>query len=390
MKGFARAFAKMLERKTSLDTELYVFYGLTSLSDVENRKAILAEIAKFLDSRKVGNALFHDTSGNKKLFCEYSSMRDKNLAPPSVEAVNVFLTMPFCTDVIQLFRNLQKKVDEADLTLLRKKGALMGYIGLNEVVNEFVSGDGKNWLRLMSAVSDRNALVAKNYIAELASLGQLVDSGWEIELSVSPKEDKPFSYDYDRIRELSDEKLAVILRNDALNCYEKCGIAVRYCLLCGDDVSVWSTLEQDEMQKRIAVAIGVLSYLLDTQNKSPEVKISKDLGLAGALCHNGGTLIEFSLKAIKNFDWLWDACIHEMHHSFQHTLVDDRVQEWHTREFGVDNLRVEEWRFNGQHYIDLKEGQQDQYTVQIFEADTRIFAKKCILAAGKAWQNCGL
>ncbi|MEG1536520.1 MAG: hypothetical protein RR416_06100, partial [Clostridia bacterium] len=363
-------------------TNVFAFFGLMKFKNVDKRKCILKTIASAIANKK-GYALFHDNTGNKMLYCEFN---DNNIER-SLTAVNAYLTMPNYKDVIALLEELDnQKFDDYDFVM--KNGVFVGYIGLNKVINGFVSGD-KKWRRIMENISSENQNfdIVKKYIAKLTRIGQLIDGDWNTQFDVDNNANKkPFDYNYDEIRNIVDENIVEIIRADQLNIYEKCGILVRYCLLGGDDMSLWEGLDVCEKTARITKAVHALSWILDVEYKNPKVTLHDKMhsSMAGACCVDGGQEIQFKGPSINNFEWLVGAIAHEMFHSFQHTLISSALQEWHTSELGIISERVDFWAQNFTKYIDLEKETEWAYTVQILEADTVIFENLC-KKAGASW-----
>ena len=289
--------------------------------------------------------------------------------------------MPTYKDVIDEFEN-KKMITTADYEYVRKNFAFMGYVGFNKAVTLFVQGkDFKNELKYKS---DYNRNLALSYLKNIPSQTQFLDVEWgNLNLERNTDGDKK-EFDYDSIKSSNPENIKKILQAQ-IDTFKKCGLLIRYCTLCGDDVSVWKNLTLEEKSDRINDATRIIAHLLQTEY-SPivEVVANEDWTVkgAGGLCCDGGKLIQYKEDCIDNYDWLVTAIAHEVYHAFQHTACNNGWRKWYWSELGVTENRLPEWQYNFGHYSSVN---SKTYKVEIVECDARTFEKDCFEKSKGAW-----
>ena len=362
----------LLYVKKERDPNVIAFYGREALSE-QDEKNLYAAIADYLslvaeDVRLV----FWDPSGDMQGLSSYSRVKAEL---PLVPAENRYLRLPSYADACELVPTMDDKKKE----ILRERCVFMGYLGLNY----FYAKEEEQGLALDTAkrISEQNAMKVLSFLSRLPDNSKLVPLDWgydpAIEKSVRPDGGE---YNYDEIRDVSDERIRAIIANNSLTIYEKCGELVRYVLLADEDKSVWKeVLSDEEKESRIARATRIVAYTMRVYYSNPKVTVVHSNAPWGGLCCNGGQEIKFKKSDTENVNWLMDAILHELYHSLQHTLTDTMVDpSWYKKTYHISNERIASWNDNNGVYLTLGEGQDALYMVQSIEVDARDFAGLCL------------
>jgi len=282
-----------------------------------------------------------------------------------------YLPMPYFRDTAELLEEKGMIAGAAEYEKLRAC-PFAGYVGLNEAARLFSAG--KDWAEAFRRRSDENQKRAEKYLS-LVPVSQLLDAEWGTpERAVFRGRSE---FDYDDIRGIDPANVKKILSSGG-TFFQKCGMLVRYCTLCGDDVSVWKNLSRETKSERLTMATRLLMRLLDT-GIAPQVELVseeewKEKG-AGGYCMEGGKLIRYREKSTSDYDWTVQAICHECFHAFQHVAVDGGYRDWFFSDLGVTRGRVEEWRFNFSNYNGNPASMT--YKVEIVECDARAFQHDC-------------
>lgn len=370
----ARAFTLAHEAKKP---GLIGVYGLDALGD-ETRKGFFLGASDFV--RMTHEEVFvaiHDHSGDMWALNAYQALRRDNAM---VDADNKYLRLPAFEDV----KRAMFGMEEEQLETIRKQCPFMGYVGFNR----FVKNAKRNYalaLEDAKSTSDLNFLHAGPFLDKLLDVTKILpyDWRWQQEAPKKPPIESGGNYDYDQIRDVSDDRMWAIISNTSFDVYQKCGELVRYCLLAEEDRSVWAEVLDDEQREaRIKKAVRIVAYTMKVFYDNPAVEIvSTDEGGWGGLCCGGGATIKFKKSSITSIDWMMDAVVHELYHSLQHTVTDKNMpigQAWYKRTYHISNERIETWRDNsGSNYIDLDDNKIG-YWLQALEADARDFASLCM------------
>lgn len=321
-------------------------------------------------------ALLHDTKGDRALYdAIYGYIKDQ----PGFSVMQVsyrFLRLPsfreFCEELEE--RGIVKETEYAEL---RENYAFAGYVGLNRII--YYAAAGRPWGDRIRELSLKHERLAQEYLRNVPTQEQLLDSAWRSLGLVRDGQKPKREFDYDTVRSANPANIKKILEAD-IDFFAKCGLIVKYCTLHGDDLSVWETLDAEELSIRMTEATQLISYLLQNQY-SPIVEVVPDeewtVKRAGGLCCDGGKLIKYKAAACRDYAWAIDAVCHECYHGFQHTLVSNGHLLWHWEELGVTENRVKEWHYNFDHYRDIT-AVVINYMVQVVEADARTFAADCM------------
>ncbi len=282
-----------------------------------------------------------------------------------------YLPMPYFRDTAELFEE-KGMIGGAEEYENLRACPFAGYVGLNEAARLFSAG--RDWLASFRRRSDENAKRAGTYLSSVP-LSQLLDAGWGAPDRFVSRGRREF--DYDDIRGINPANIGKILSCEG-SFFAKCGMLVRYCTLCGDDVSVWKNLSRETKSERLTMATRLLTRLLDTGTE-PQVELIseeewKGTG-AGGYCMEGGKRIRYREKSTSDYNWTVQAICHECFHAFQHAAVDGGYRDWFFSDLGVTRGRVDEWRFNFSNY----DGDTSSvtYKVEIVECDARAFQHDC-------------
>ncbi len=359
--------------KKKRDPQVIAFYGIESVSDEEKRKVYAAVTAYIGLVAEDVRMVFMDVSGDMKGMTEYDQMKKGQSFVP---AENRYLRLPSFSDACDLLSSADEKTREE----IRTSCVFMGYLGLNY----FYADERELGLAIDTAksISEQNAASVLAFLARLPDDSKLVPLDWRydpaIEKSVSSGSGE---YNYDEIRDVSDERIRAIISNASYSIYEKCGALVRYILLADEDRSVWKeVLDAETRRERIERATRIIAYTMKVYHSAPKVTIvDSRSGGWGGMCCNGGAEIKYKKSSSEDIAWLEDAILHELYHSLQHTLTDTMVDPtWYKKTYHISNERIASWNDNNGVYISLDEGQDKIYMIQALEVDARDFAGLCL------------
>ncbi len=372
-------FKEITDKKLSC-----LIYGLTEYRG--DNKATLLE--KFVRFSKSGLTVFAvELKGNKNTFDEFYNVVKGAEGLSPLDVTYKYLTMPPYNDVISEFES-KNMITGADYEEIKNEMLYMGYSGFNSAVMAFIQG--RLWKSTAKAYSKEHEIFVNAYLKNIPSQEQFIDLGWK-DLSMGTSRSKSSQpFDYDAIKSANPKNIEKILSAN-LTLMAKCGLIVRYCTLCGDDVSVWKNLSTEEKSKRLSDASKLVAYLLDNEYQ-PEVQVIpldkwEDKG-AGGLCCDGGKLIKYREDCCDSYDWTIAAICHECYHGFQHTLVNNGWKDWHWEELGVTKNRIPEWKYNFEHY----EGKTSSvnYKREVVECDARTFERDCVERSSGIWNTIDL
>lgn len=359
-------------KKRGCDCLLTGFSGLRG-----GRKEILSAAVSF--GREGGHVFLWDETGKRALY-------DEAVAAGGVSGTGYYyLTMPYFRDVVDLFEEKGMISGTGEYAFLRETLPFMGYTGLNAASAAFASG--KDWKKVAAAHSKNNRQKALVYLAELPSQNQLLDEDWGKFGEGAVDRNARSKFDYDDIKGLNPRNIEKIMASGG-NFFSICGMVARYCVLCGDDISVWNTLDRETKSERLTVATKLVQRLLDT-GIDPQVELvpeeeweRKD---AGGLCCEGGNRILYREKCSVDCEWMIMCILHECFHAFQHTAINRGFRDWYWEELGVTKGRLDEWRYNFDHY----EGKTSSitYKVEIVECDARAFEHDCFTMSEDVWHR---
>ncbi len=369
-------FESLYYRKGSL-----LLFGLADYHDVN--KAYLME--KILRSSKNGTTVFAvDNKGDGKVYSEFLSIAEKAEDLSIMDVSSKYLTMPSFKEVVNELED-REMITGADYDFFRKHLAFMGYVGFNRAI--FLHSRQKPWRDDVLDISKAHESQIQIYLLNIPSQNQLIDYDW-IDLSLKRNTDKPEkAFDYDSVRIANPANIKKILEA-SISIFAKCGLAARYSLLCGDDVSVWTTLSAEERTERLSLACKLVSHILSTVY-TPSIQVIPnsewDIKGAGAVCCQGGKLILFKESSCNDYDWSVTAVCHEVYHSLQHTVENGPWREWYWTELGITKNRIPEWRYNHEHYYNTSH--PSYYNIEIIECDARAFENDCFQQSESAYKN---
>ena len=330
-----------------------------------------------------------DKIGDHKLYERFEALAD---AKDGLSALNVsheFLRMPHCAGTLSMLvdRGIISNT-EADYSRVKAKLPFMGYVGLNMLLSGEQFG-------IVETHSNNNLGAGLAYLGRLIAQSHLIDSDWgDFSKNVRFVDGERVVFDYDSFRPLDKKNIKCIVERPGLSIFAKCGIAVKYCILAGDDLTAWARLEAAEKTERVNLATKVLSMMLNSAY-TPQVEIftneewneraKTDESYKGSvgLCINKGKLMHFKAEYLNTPENCITVICHECFHAFQHTAVDGKHAQWHFIELGVTAGRVDAWAKNFNKYIRSGDG----YFVEIVEADAEAFAFDCLQGERAHWQD---
>ncbi len=323
-----------------------------------------------------------DCSKEGRLYADFMRAISKCDKISALDVGCRYLTMPYFLEVAELFESKGLISGREEYEEL-KKYPFMGYIGLNEISK--LASSGKDWKAYAKERSDKNRLLARDYVKALPSIAQLIDGGWGFSAAiVTPDEKREFSYD--DVRGVNTENVRKI-RECGANIFRTCGMLVRYCLLGGEDKSIWARLDAEEREGRLTAATKCVMRELNT-GLDPIVEIvpkdDESMKSFGGLCCEGGKLIKYREDCSRNYDYISGCICHECFHAFQHISINS-WKPWYFEELGVTPGRTEEWAHNFQHYNG--DTSSWAYKLEIVEADARAFEVDCFSFGDDLWST---
>ena len=377
----AHFIGKVFSRLNSQNTSLLVF-GLDSYVD-ENREELIKLLIEYSSSDRV--CFVYSSTGKRNVYDKFYNTAVKNGFSASTVAYK-YLKMPTYEEVSREFTNLGLTNGE-DFDFIRNELGFMGYVGFNRAISSYTAS--KNWKDDALTASLQNESLSKNYLLNLPTQNLFLDVSYKNLCLDNEGAKLTEEFDYDELKSSNPKNVKKILEEN-LNIFEKCGLIIRYCTLCGDDVSVWPTLSTQEKSNRLTEATKLVAHLLQTEY-SPEVKVVptsewKEKG-AGGLCCDGGKLILYKEDSVSGYDWTVRAVAHEVYHAFQHTVINNGWKSWHFNELGVSKNRVPEWAYNFDNYSNVS---SKTYNVEIVECDARAFENDCFEFSSDLWNTINL
>ncbi len=367
-------FEEIAQKKFNL-----ILFGLPTYHDA-NKPYLLEKTIRFTNG--YGVAICVDDKGDRKVYDDMFNIAKEADGLDVMDVSYKYLTMPNYHFVISEFEQ-KGMITGADYSFVQKHMAFMGFVGFNTAVSLHVQGRG--WRDEAIDISSRHEQLSAAYLKYLPSQAQLIDVAWR-DLALERDTSKVHKeFDYDSVRAVNPKNIQKILQMN-VSLFAKIGLMVKYCCLCGEDISVWPTLSVSEKSARLTDASRLVCFLLDNEY-SPEIEVIPEEKwenkTAGAVCCDGGKRIIYREDCCMDYEWTIDAVCHECYHGFQFTLENHGWKEWHYIELGVTEYRVPEWQFNTSNYKDSRHG--NAYKVQVLESDARAFAKDCIMQSANYW-----
>ena len=400
-KEWGREFSKLNLTSLSAKTpeEIKLFFEVLSLGRynllvtgfAECREAVFPALAEGVMSLASGGArcFVVDKIGDHKLYEAFESLAESTPGLSSLNVSHEFLKMPHCAGTLSMLvdRGIITNT-EKDYSRVKEKLPFMGYVGLNMLLNGESFG-------VVETHSNNNLGMGLAYLGRLVSQSHLIDPDWgDFSKNVRFVGGERVVFDYDSFRPLDKKNIKSIVEKPGLSLFAKCGIAVKYCILAGDDLTAWARLDDEEKTERVNLATSVVCMLLNTaytpkvevfSNDEWNEKAKTDDSYKGSvgLCINKGKVMHFKSEYLNTPDNCITVICHECFHAFQHTAVDGSHTQWYFIELGVTAGRVDAWGKNFNKYI--KSG--DGYFVEIVEADAEAFAYDCLRGERAHWQE---
>lgn len=330
-----------------------------------------------------------DEHGDKRV---YNNFMEHVRTHPSLTPMDVsfvFLSMPGYGELIDLFEEKGMLTGEKMREKVKTYLPFTGFIGLNRAANAYVQK--RDWLEAGRKVSEERYSDALIYLSMLPTQSLLLHTDWGDFESASPsREQERAEIDYDSVRDVNPQNIKKITQGN-FTIFEKCGLICRYCLTHGEDVSVWSSLSNKELEKRLTLATRLVVRVLGL-SLEPVVTVHESIPNAPkalGVCIGGGKEIRFKRSALSDLTDTIDTICHECYHAFQHFATHTTFCEWFWRELGVTRGRVQSWAENQKQYFESSEHRFGKdalsvYRVQIVEAEARAFATDCLFAADLA------
>ena len=301
----------------------------------------------------------------------------------------LYASMPDFADFEELLREKVKEWHEEDRQKLKRYGSYVGFIGLNEVMNNV-----DDWKRHIEAIGIRWRNMVLTYTGGMKNPELLIDRGWDLygdggTGGLDEKDDRTF--DYDDIPPLLQSNIRKIIEGP-FSYLQKAGLLVRYAMMHGEDASRWNIdYSEEERAARISDATVAIAKWL--QLPTPQVIIDpEDMEewYAG-LCCNGGQLVHFSYSCAHKYnpEKTMSVILHELYHCFQAKVRREPWQDWFETDLGVTVERKRHWQLNSESYIDLRKDVK-AYRVQVMEVDAEVFAHGCLRMASEAWSQLSL
>ena len=325
-----------------------------------------------------------DAFGDKRIYNELVRSIRADSGFTLMDVAFVYLRMPEYGELTELFEKKGMLTAKGTREKIKKYLPFMGFVGLNRALDAYALG--RDWLETGRRVSETRYADAHKYLSLLPTQSLLLDTDWgEFCKDSAHAEAARPEIDYDSIRDVNPINVKRIVEGD-FTVYEKCGLLCRYCLTHGEDISVWQTLPDGELEKRLTLATRLVTRLLGVPLE-PLVTVHRVIPGhpdASGTCVGGGKEIRFRRSSLSDLTDTIDTICHECFHAFQHMATHTAFCEWYWRELGVTRGRIKSWLENQNRYFDAskKEFGEDAwaiYRAQVTESEARAFATDCLL-----------
>lgn len=363
---------------------------------IEHYKGDHAEIYRDILAygKSTGQKVFVlDEGGDKRVYNGLLALTHNNTDYSPMDIAFLYLSLPTYAELCEFFEgNGMFTRDDTLREKVRKYLPFSGFVGLNQILA--ANARGRDWLEAGRSVSDARYDLAMTYISRIPTQPLLLSTDWgDFKNSKVIQDDTRPEIDYDKIRDINPENIRKIMEGD-FSIFEQCGLICRYCLSHGEDVSIWQSLEKEELEKRLTLATRLVTHILGVP-LDPIVTVHDLIDNnenIGGQCVGGGKEIKYKKSCLQNFSYVMEVICHECFHSFQHTAGETSFKAWYWRELGVTRGRIENWTENSKHYSDLPKGARTSaaykhYLYQVLECDARAFASDCLFAAEGALQK---
>lgn len=363
---------------------------IEGLEKFTNAKTLDYLLQAIMTYAKNGMKIFIvDSIGDNELYKQFVTICKKEDNTLTIMDISsTYLSMPSFQNFIQLL--VDEKIipnSSGEYTKeIKEKLPFMGFRGLNEI---FIAvSSGTDWMKKAEQISKKNKnSKVEDYLKKIPSQSLFIDTFWGdfTQGVIHIENDKP-KFDYDGVRLVNPNNIKKIVES-SLTLFEKCGLVTRYCLLAGDDVSIWPTLNKETQQSRLQEATSIVYQLLGIFEFVPVVNIveliDNDPCILGQ-CQFAGKVILYQHKGAQNIDSVVETVCHESFHAFQFLAINSPYNRWFWNELGISLGRIEQWRLNNSSYFSTSKGDKyEHYRYQIFESDAFAFQQDCIESSGK-------
>jgi len=325
-----------------------------------------------------------DGYGDKRIYNEMMAYIRSDSSFTLMDAAFVFLGMPSYAELTELLDKSGMLEAKDSREKVKKYLPFMGFVGLNRAFAARLLG--RDWLEAGRRVSEERHADALKYLSLLPTQSLLLDIDWGDFGSPHARTERVRpEIDYDSIRDVNPENIKKIMQGD-FTIFERCGLLCRYCLTHGEDVSVWQSLPERELEKRLTLATRLVSRALGIELE-PLITVHEEIpGYPNAwgLCVGGGKEILFKRVGLHDPGDTLETICHECYHSFQHMATESDFCEWYWRELGVTRGRIKNWLENQKRYFspadkELGDNAMAVYRAQVVESEARAFATDCLL-----------
>ena len=354
----------------------------------ENRSLLFEKIISF--GKTTGRKVFvMDEHGDKRVYNDLMEHVRTRPGLTPMDVAFVFLAMPRYRELIDLFEEKGMLAGEKTREKVKTYLPFTGFVGLNRASAAYTQG--RDWLEAGRKVSEARYTDALTYLSLLPTQSLLLHTDWgDFQSSTPAREQIRAEIDYDSVRDVNPQNIKKIIQGN-FTIFEKCGLICRYCLTHGEDVSVWCSLSDRELEKRLTLATRLVVRVLGL-SLEPVVTVHESIPnapKATGVCIGGGKEIRYKRSSLTDLTDTIDTICHESYHAFQHFATHTTFCEWFWRELGVTRGRIQGWAENQKQYFESSEKRfgndaMSVYRLQVVEAEARAFAIDCLFAADLA------
>lgn len=285
---------------------------------------------------------------------------------------------------------------DGEESFLKKEGVLLGYEGINALLN---ADSATDWKTLVKTLTARKREAFERFIEGTGeNVSCIVEPDWGYKREKRKEKFAPDSSvldpvfrmprtAYDGIAGIEEirERIEKILNAEGVSVLMKCGWAVAYALDGGDTFNLLN-VEKERLQTVLAqrweLAYDALAQLM----RLPKGELSFDLeeeNRTDGQCCDGGRTLRLNRKFLLTTDAETlgkgqETLLHETYHALQHTAIaalnggNRELLSYYLVHFHIHN-HVAAWRDNFSRYRPSASGFGEYYD-QVVEAEARIFA----------------
>lgn len=290
-----------------------------------------------------------------------------------------YLTMPDFSQTVSYLTDAG--FPDADTDTLRKM-PFLGFAGLNALSRLARKAD---WIDRGKQLSLANEPAAGKYLMRLDTPSLFIDDGWgDFRDGTRNITDTNGEFDYDDIDDVHISYVKRIVES-GISVFAICGSIARYCTTGTGDMTVWSSLSREEMERRVTLAVKlVLKSLRVPVNPQVEILDTLDNDSAGGTCFDGGKRIVFKYKDCLNLQWMRDAIVHECFHALQAKLMRE-WSPWYYDNMGITYGRTRKWKDTRAIYDENTKSKV--YKVHMYEGDAYAFEIDCRRGMEGSWNS---